>query len=124
MSRLPVGRDGALTITPDATPLPVGTPDWFAWLCAARSFTFNGTAGTFTACHETRSGCRFWYPYRHQDRHPPGCPIARPAIVVRCVESAARPCAVIAAPPGFGKTTVLLLTCAQLAARAALPTRR
>lgn len=43
--------------------------------------------------------------------------VPRPAVVARCLESLTRPCAIVAAPPGFGKTTLLLLTCEQLRAR-------
>ncbi len=180
MARLPVVRDGALSFTTAAQPIPVGTSEWFAWLAAARSFAFTSAEGSFTARHETRAGRRFWYAYRQQKnklrkiylgrsadltlerleaaardlaqarstppqddppRHippqgdllaawsvpliatkiaiPQAAPslIARHAVVARCVESAARPCTVIAAPPGFGKTTLLIMTCEQLAAQ-------
>jgi len=43
--------------------------------------------------------------------------IARPALEARCLESVARPCAIVAAPAGFGKTTLLVMACAQLKAR-------
>ncbi len=43
--------------------------------------------------------------------------IARPDLEARFLEGAARPCAIVAAPPGFGKTTLLLATCAQLQER-------
>jgi LuxR family maltose regulon positive regulatory protein len=43
--------------------------------------------------------------------------IARPDVVAHCVESTARPCTIITAPPGFGKTTLLIMTCAQLKAQ-------
>lgn len=171
MSRLPAVRDGLLRIAPHATPLRVGTPEWFAWLDDARSFTFASPAGTFTARHEERSGRRFWYAYRQQDgvlrktylgrsadltaerleaagetlarKHsavqavgerqdawaapliatkitmpPPGLAlVARPAVVARCLESIERSCAILAAPAGFGKTTVLLMACERLRER-------
>lgn len=59
MSRLPTVRDGTLHTAPYAAPVPVGTQQWFAWLLEARSFTFAGTAGTFTARQEERSGRHF-----------------------------------------------------------------
>lgn len=40
---------------------------------------------------------------------PAMAPIARPAAVARCLESIERACAIITAPPGFGKTTVLMM---------------
>src|SRR5262249_11233688 len=43
--------------------------------------------------------------------------VARPVVVARCLERVERPCAIIAAPPGFGKTTLLLMACEQLRAR-------
>ncbi|HEV8190538.1 MAG TPA: hypothetical protein VGP82_03505, partial [Ktedonobacterales bacterium] len=67
MSRLPTIRDGALHAAALETPVRVGTLEWFAWLDAARSFTFAGETGTFTARHELRSGRRFWYAYRQRD---------------------------------------------------------
>ena len=41
-------------------------------------------------------------------------PIARPLVVARCLESSAHLCTTIAAPAGFGKTTLLIMTCARL----------
>lgn len=173
MSRLPAVRDGRLITTPDAAPVSAGTPAWFAWLGEARSFTFSGAHGTFTARHESRSAGQFWYAYRRQDgrlrkaylgrtadlsldrlehaaqaltaggtkrlpnRDPahameqapepliatkivmpqPGLSlIARPTVLVRCLECIEHPCALIAAPAGFGKTTLLLLACDRLRA--------
>src|SRR5215469_11392934 len=68
MSRLPAVRDGELYISQHEDSIQVGTQQWFDWLREARSFTFAGAAGTFTARHEERSGRRFWYAYRQQDR--------------------------------------------------------
>ncbi|HEX8035179.1 MAG TPA: AAA family ATPase, partial [Ktedonobacterales bacterium] len=168
MSRLPAVRDGALYIASHEPAIPVESPAWFAWLEEARSFTFTGAAGTFTARHEERSGRHFWYAYRQQhgalrktylgrsaeltlsrleqaattladmasmpprdnSRHTQPSPliatkmsmpqpgpslIARPAVVARCLESiVVRPCTLIAAPPGFGKTTLLVTASEQL----------
>jgi LuxR family maltose regulon positive regulatory protein len=43
--------------------------------------------------------------------------VARPAVVARCLDCLERPCTVVAAPAGFGKTTLLLMACDQLKAR-------
>lgn len=40
--------------------------------------------------------------------------VARPAIVARCLDGIERPCTILAAPAGFGKTTLLIMTCEQL----------
>ncbi|MGZ3598504.1 MAG: AAA family ATPase, partial [Ktedonobacterales bacterium] len=168
MSRLPTVRDGMLYIASHEPPMPVESQTWLAWLENARSFTFTGSAGTFTARHEERSGRHFWYAYRQQHgalrktylgrsaeltlprleqaaatlasatntpsrdnaRYTQSIPliatkmsmpqpgpslIARPAVVARCLESTeARPCTLIAAPPGFGKTTLLVTASGQL----------
>jgi LuxR family maltose regulon positive regulatory protein len=167
MSRLPAVRDGKLFAAPHEAPTPVGAPGWFAWLHEARSFTFAGSAGTFTARHEERSGRRFWYAYRQrggvlrktylgrsagltpqrleqaaeilarpdsagawadaseESASPliatkiavpqPGMSlVARPAVLARCLESIEHLCALVAAPAGFGKTTLLLMACAQV----------
>jgi LuxR family transcriptional regulator, maltose regulon positive regulatory protein len=169
MSRLPAVHDGTLSIAPGVTCAHVETPDWFAWLQEASSFTFAGPAGTFTARHEDRAGSRFWYAYRRKagklrktylGRSPeltlqrleqaartlassdgaapnglqdgrlppliatkiatpqPGMSlVARPAVVARCLESIERPCTIIAAPAGFGKTTLLIVACERLRER-------
>src|SRR5215467_15406261 len=67
MSRLPAVRDGTLLAAVQTSPVHVGAAEWFAWLDEARSFTFAGKAGTFTARHEERSGHHFWYAYRQRD---------------------------------------------------------
>ncbi len=170
MSQLPAVHDGLLHTDPPEEPVPLGTPQWFDWLREARSFTFAGATGSFTARHEQRSGRRFWYAYRQRDgvlrkaylgrsaemtlqrleqaadvlaradgkRTPgdaaelrrsqliatkialpqPGLSlVARPDTLARCLESIERPCAIIAAPAGFGKTTLLIVACEQLRAR-------
>lgn len=168
MSRLPAVRDGALYTPSHDSPIPVESPEWYAWLDDARSFTFTGATGTFTARHEERSGRHFWYAYRQQRGtlrktylgrsaeltlprmqqaaatladatntpsrsnapHEQSTPliatkmsmpqpgpslIARPAVVARYLESVtAHPCTLIAAPPGFGKTTLLVTASQQL----------
>lgn len=43
--------------------------------------------------------------------------VARPSAIARCLEGIARPCTVIAAPAGFGKTTLLTMACAQFRER-------
>lgn len=35
--------------------------------------------------------------------------VARPGVIARCLESVEHPCAIIAAPAGFGKTTLLMM---------------
>ncbi len=67
MSHLPAVRDSMLFTTPHEAPVQVETEHWFDWLREARSFTFAGIAGPFTARHEERSGRHFWYAYRQQD---------------------------------------------------------
>jgi LuxR family transcriptional regulator, maltose regulon positive regulatory protein len=41
--------------------------------------------------------------------HPGLSLVARPAVVERCLESLERPCTLLAAPAGFGKTTLLVM---------------
>ncbi len=46
--------------------LPVGTPDWYAWLSTARTFAFRSAFGTFTARKEQASNKRggwYWRAY-------------------------------------------------------------
>lgn len=67
MSRLPIVRDGLLISTPGATPIAVGSAEWFDWLNGeARSFAFENEQGTFTARREVRAGGQFWYAYRRK----------------------------------------------------------
>ncbi len=40
--------------------------------------------------------------------------MARPGVMARCLEAVERPCAIIAAPAGFGKTTLLMMTSEQV----------
>src|SRR5438105_3423151 len=50
--------------------LPVGTPDWYAWLRTARTFAFRGAFGTFTARKEQASNKRggwYWRAYRKRE---------------------------------------------------------
>src|SRR6266516_460648 len=50
--------------------LPVGTPEWYAWLSRARSFAFRSALGTFTARKEQASNKRgggYWRAYRKRD---------------------------------------------------------
>lgn len=43
----------------------VGSPEWFAWLKTAESFSFTARKGAFVARNEKRRGNRgFWYAYR------------------------------------------------------------
>ena len=43
--------------------------------------------------------------------------VMRPAVMARCIESVEHPCAIVAAPAGFGKTTLLLMAGEQLRER-------
>src|SRR5712691_11909091 len=50
--------------------LPVGTPDWYAWLSTARTFAFRSAFGTFTAHKEQASNKRggwYWRAYHKRD---------------------------------------------------------
>src|SRR6266487_2889908 len=50
--------------------LPVGTPEWYAWLSTARTFAFRGALGTFTARKEQASNKRgggYWRAYRKRN---------------------------------------------------------
>ena len=49
--------------------------------------------------------------------HPGLALVARPAIVARCLESLERPCTLLAAPAGCGKTTLLVMACERLKER-------
>jgi hypothetical protein len=66
--RIPVVRDDHLHPLPAATPIPLGSPAWFAWLAdpAHRSFAYRTTAGSVTLRHERRGTGWYWYAYRGQ----------------------------------------------------------
>jgi LuxR family maltose regulon positive regulatory protein len=49
--------------------------------------------------------------------HPGLSLVDRPAVVARCLESLEGPCTLLAAPAGFGKTTLLVMTCERLKER-------
>jgi len=146
--------------------IPVGSPDWFAWLAQQDAFAYQGKNGHFTARRETRRGRPFWYAYRRRggklfkqylgkpdeltlarleyasslldgqnlfDRYaspPAGAPasgaesridrsflpmtkVSSPALPPhllsrsRLTRQISTPLAVISAPSGFGKTTLL-----------------
>jgi predicted ATPase/DNA-binding CsgD family transcriptional regulator len=66
---IPVVQDDTLTYHQGGQDerLPVGTPDWYAWLHTARTFAFRGAVGTFTARKEQASNKRggwYWRAYR------------------------------------------------------------
>jgi LuxR family maltose regulon positive regulatory protein len=52
----------------EVPPIPVGSPAWFAWLEANRTFEYAGDAGAYVALKE-RSGRAgtFWRAFRRQD---------------------------------------------------------
>src|SRR5215210_184929 len=68
--RIPHVADGVLHAQgpPGASEIAVDSPAWAAWLedRAARSFSFEGPSGTFTARKERRSGSNegYWSAYR------------------------------------------------------------
>ncbi len=46
------------------TSIAVGTPEWFAWLATATSFSFAGLSGSFSARKDSRRGGRgYWKAY-------------------------------------------------------------
>lgn len=48
----------------------IGTPEWYAWLELALTFTFRGASGTFTARKEragNKRGGRYWKAYRKRE---------------------------------------------------------
>ena len=62
-------RDGILTDQRSGSPVQivVDSPDWYAWLLTASTFTFRGEAGSFTARKEragNRRGRVYWRAYR------------------------------------------------------------
>lgn len=50
----------------NSTPIPVGSPLWYAWLDTAKKFTFKSQSGGFTAQCETRRNKPYWYAYRRR----------------------------------------------------------
>ncbi len=68
---MPATKAGNTLVSHDALRLgeafiPVGSPDWFAWLAQQDKFSFEGKNGHFTARRETRRGRPFWYAYRRR----------------------------------------------------------
>src|SRR5689334_13317286 len=67
MARTTAQVDGATLVPPerDASPIPLDTPAWFAWLEHATTFAFRGPAGHFTARKERQArGGGYWKAYR------------------------------------------------------------
>src|SRR4051794_5736375 len=67
MARTTALLDGATLVLPghDASPIPVDTPAWFAWLEQATTFAFTSPAGRFTARKERQArGGGYWKAYR------------------------------------------------------------
>src|SRR6266566_8056275 len=69
---IPVVQDDTLTYHQGGQDerLPVGTPDWYAWLHTARTFAYRGAFGTFTARKEQASNKRggwYWRAYRRRE---------------------------------------------------------
>lgn len=69
MAHIPSVVDGLLQQSPtgEADGVSVGSPAWFAWLRseAGRSFSFQSSAGTYTARREhRRRGGDYWIAYR------------------------------------------------------------
>lgn len=70
MTRLPLVTDGMLRGPELRGGVPVGSPDWFAWLTNAstRSFSYRSPTGRFTARREQRQrGGTYWTAYRTSD---------------------------------------------------------
>src|SRR5579872_1655386 len=69
-SRLPLVRGDRLFVLDDAgkqlAPVVVGTDVWYAWLANAQiqSFSFQNSAGGFTARREPKRHGWYWYAYR------------------------------------------------------------
>ncbi|WP_165423598.1 LuxR C-terminal-related transcriptional regulator [Ktedonosporobacter rubrisoli] len=63
--------DHSLTYQEDAQEITISldSPDWYAWLEQAHSFSFRGSEGSFTA-HKARASNRrggwYWYAYRRR----------------------------------------------------------
>src|SRR5690349_19498941 len=67
MARTTAQVDGATLVLPerDASPIPLGTPSWFAWLEHATTFAFTSPSGHFTARKERQArGSGYWKAYR------------------------------------------------------------
>lgn len=66
--RIPVVSDDRLHAHPDAAPIPVGAPAWFAWLAdpAHVSFAYRTATGSVTLRRERRGAGWYWYAYRGQ----------------------------------------------------------
>src|SRR5689334_22251697 len=66
MARTTAQVDGTTLVLPerDASPIPLDTPAWFAWLEQATRFAFRGPSGHFTARKEQQARGRYWKAYR------------------------------------------------------------
>src|SRR5918911_3183457 len=67
MARTTARVDGATLVLPerDASPIPLDTPAWFAWLEHATTFAFRSPSGHFTARKERQArGGGYWKAYR------------------------------------------------------------
>jgi LuxR family maltose regulon positive regulatory protein len=67
MARTTARVDGATLVLPadDASPIPLDTPAWFAWLEHATTFAFTSPLGRFTARKEQQArGGGYWKAYR------------------------------------------------------------
>src|SRR5262245_53295197 len=67
MARTTAQVDGASLVLPerDASPIPLDTPAWFAWLEHATTFAFRSPSGHFTARKEQQArGGGYWKAYR------------------------------------------------------------
>src|SRR5437588_327912 len=67
----PLIQGNTLTYQQSGQPaqLMVDTPDWYAWLSTASTFTFHSEHGTFTARKElagSRRGGEYWKAYRRR----------------------------------------------------------
>ena len=66
--KTPVVTQGVLNVPLKAITIPVGSPDWYAWLADETncSFHFSHPSGDFTARKERKQrGQRYWVAYRH-----------------------------------------------------------
>src|SRR6478672_9715977 len=67
MARTTALVDGVTVVLPepDASPITVDTPAWFAWLEHAITFAFTSPSGRFTARKERQArGGDYWKAYR------------------------------------------------------------